>query len=30
MNEVLNGGCIPNQWKESRVVLVHKGGSKKY
>ena len=22
-------GCIPNEWKESKVVLVHKGGSKK-
>ena len=29
LNEVLSGGCIPNEWKESRVVLVHKGGSKK-
>ena len=22
LNEVLRGGCIPNEWKESRVVLV--------
>ena len=29
LNEVLSGGCIPNEWKESRVVLVHKGCSKK-
>ena len=29
MNDVLSGGSIPNEWKESRVVLVHKGGSKK-
>ena len=29
LNEVLIGGCIPNEWKESRVVLVHKGVSKK-
>ena len=29
LNEVFSGGCIPNEWKESRVVLVHKGGSKK-
>ena len=29
LNEVLSGGCIPNEWKESKVVLVHKGGSKK-
>ena len=29
LNEVLSGGCIPNEWRESRVVLVHKGGSKK-
>ena len=26
LNDVLMGGCIPNEWKESRVVLVHKGG----
>ena len=26
---MLSGVCIPNEWKESRVVLVHKGGSKK-
>ena len=29
MNDVLSGESIPNKWKESRVVLVHKGGSKK-
>ena len=29
LNVVLMGGCIPKEWKESRVVLVHKGGSKK-
>ena len=29
MNDVLSGESIPNEWKESRVVLVHKGGSKK-
>ena len=29
LNEVLNGGCIPNEWKESRDVWVHRGGSKK-
>ena len=30
LNEVLSGRCIPNEWKESIVVvLVHKGGSKK-
>ena len=29
LNAVLSGGCIPKEWKESRVVLVHKGGSKK-
>ena len=29
MNDVLMGGCIPEEWKESRVVFVHKGGSKK-
>ena len=29
LNEMLSGGCISNEWKESRVVLVHKGGSKK-
>ena len=28
LNDVLMGGCIPKEWKESRVVLVHKGGSK--
>ena len=26
LNDVLMGGCIPKEWKESRVVLVHKGG----
>ena len=29
MNDVLMGGCIPKEWKKSRVVLVHKRGSKK-
>ena len=29
LNEVLNEGWIPNEWKERRGVLVHKGGSKK-
>ena len=29
MNDVLSGESIPNEWKESRVGLVHKGGSKK-
>ena len=29
LNDVLMGGCIPKEWKESRVVLVHKGGNKK-
>ena len=29
LNEVISGGCIPNEWKESRVVLVHNGRSKK-
>ena len=29
LNDVLMGGCIAKEWKESRVVLVHKGGSKK-
>ena len=29
LNDVLMGGFIPKEWKESRVVLVHKGGSKK-
>ena len=29
MNDVLSGERIPNEWKESRVVLVHKGGNKK-
>ena len=24
LNEVLSGGCMPNEWKESIVVLVHK------
>ena len=25
---MLSGRCIPNEWKESKVVLVHTGGSK--
>ena len=29
MNYVLSDECIPKEWKESRVVLVHKGGCKK-
>ena len=29
MNDVLSGESIPNEWKESRIVLVHKEGSKK-
>ena len=29
MNDVLSGESIPKEWTESRVVLVHKGGSKK-
>ena len=29
LNDVLMGGCIPKEWKESRVVIVHKEGSKK-
>ena len=29
MNDVLSDKSIPNEWKESRVVLVHKGGNKK-
>ena len=29
LNEVLSGECIANEWKESRVVLVHKGDIKK-
>ena len=29
MNDVLSGVSIPKEWKDSRVVLVHKGGSKK-
>ena len=29
LNEVLSGGCISNEWKESRVILVHTGGSNK-
>ena len=29
LNDVLMEGCIPKEWKESRVVSVHKGGSKK-
>ena len=26
---MLSGECIPEEWKESRVVLVHKGASEK-
>ena len=26
LNDVINGGNIPGQWKESRVALVYKGG----
>ena len=26
LNDVLMGGCIPREWKEISVVLVHKGG----
>ena len=29
MNDGLSGESIPKQWKESRVVFVHMGGSKK-
>ena len=29
MNDVLSGESIPKEWKDSRVVLVHKGESKK-
>ena len=29
LNDGLSGGLIPKEWKVSRVVLVHKGGSKK-
>ena len=29
MNDVLSGESIPNESMESRVVFVHKGGSKK-
>ena len=29
LNDVLMGGCIPKEWKKSRVVLVYKRGSKK-
>ena len=29
MNDVLSGESIPNEWEESRVVLVYKGGRKK-
>ena len=29
LKDVLMGGCIPKEWKESTVVLVHKEGSKK-
>ena len=27
LNDVVNGGSIPKEWKESRVVLIHKGGN---
>ena len=26
LNDVINGGGMPLQWKENRVVLVYKGG----
>ena len=29
LNDVLMGGCIPKEWKESRVVLVYKGKTRK-
>ncbi len=29
ISEILVGGIIPDEWKESRVNLIHKGGSKK-
>ena len=29
LNDVLMGGCIPKEWREGRIVLVHRGGSKK-
>ena len=29
LKDVLSGGCIPKEWKESRVLLVHKGGIKR-
>ena len=29
LNGVLMGGCIPNEWKESRVVFVHTGEARK-
>ena len=29
LNDVLMGGCIPKEWKESRAVLVHKGEARK-
>ena len=28
LNEVMEGGRIPNEWKEARMVLIHKGGEK--
>ena len=28
MNRILNGAAIPNEWKERKVKLLHKGGSK--
>ena len=27
LNDVIDGGAIPLQWKESGVLLVHKGGN---
>ena len=27
LNVIMNGGEIPKEWKESRVTLIHKGGS---
>ena len=29
LNDVLSGEWVENEWNESKVVLVHKGGSKK-
>ena len=28
LNEVMDGGAIPEEWREARVVLLHKGGEK--